>query len=66
MLNIPFQTASQGKFHFPSGMNSTSFITHGLPLEMTPTALWKELGLPMDLRLYFAFSPLFYATGQPG
>lgn len=40
-------------------MNPTSFFTLGLPLELNPIALWQELGLPVDIRLYFDFSHAF-------
>lgn len=49
----------RGTFHSPLDMNPTSFFTLGLPLELNPIALWQELGLPVDIRLYFDFSHAF-------
>lgn len=58
MFHIPLQMAQSGDFPLPIGHESHFFFTHGLPLELNPIALWQELGLPVDTRLYFDFSPM--------
>lgn len=35
-------------------MNTTSF----LPLDFHWNVLWQELGFPLNIRLYFDFSPM--------